>query len=88
MKKIKNISIDEDKDCNKENPYDFYKFAEQTAETIKDNGDRSQSVKQNYSLPPRWLNKRPKITYSKMCKQAIQVRIFATSFIGEVNYLT
>ena len=52
------------------NPFDFYKFAEQTAEDIKEASNVSCD---SYAPPPRWLNKRPKITYSAMCAMAIQV---------------
>ena len=76
FKKSKDLSFHESDDGTKENPYDFYKFAEQTAESIKDNGTRPHGIANSFSQPPRWLNRRPKITYSKMCKQAIQVSSF------------
>ena len=74
IKRIKNHSIKEDKVQITENHFDFYKFAEDTAEAVKDESVfMSQDSKQKYSLPPKWLNRRPKLTYSVMCKQAIQV---------------
>ena len=72
-KKTKDQSYNEGKEY-KERPYDFYKFAEKTAEAIKDDSISRPGVsKDNHSLPPKWLSKRPKLTYSTMCKLAIQV---------------
>ena len=61
----------------KENPFDFYKFAEQTAEEIKRVPEVNENGTPCYAPPPRWLNKRPKITYSSMCAMAIQVNILS-----------
>ena len=74
FKKTKDNSYNEGKENLKERPYDFYKFAEKTAEAIKDESIcRSGLSKDNHSIPPKWLNKRPKLTYSTLCKLAIQV---------------
>ena len=67
---------DEEKEKEKSHPFDFYKFAEETAAAINLQSENLQSdSNKNYGPPPRWLNKRPKITYSTMCAMAIRVSI-------------
>ena len=67
---------DQEKEKEKNRPFDFYKFAEVTAAAINVQSENLQSgSNKNYGPPPRWLNKRPKITYSTMCAMAIRVSI-------------
>ncbi len=77
IKKYQEDTIhDEEKEKEKNRPFDFYKFAEETAGAINLQSENLQSgSNKNYGPPPRWLNKRPKITYSTMCAMAIRVSI-------------
>ena len=76
-KKLQDDSTLEEKTNDKNNPFDFYKFAEETAGAIKSAPDNLlNDCKNKYAPPPQWLNKRPKITYSTMCAMAIQVKAF------------
>jgi len=76
-KKNQDDSTHEENTNDKNNPFDFYKFAEETAGAIKSAPDDLENDCNNkYAPPPQWFNKRPKITYSTMCAMAIQVNSF------------
>ena len=75
----------DDKTDEKNNPFDFFKFAERTAQEIKTASDiKNIDGSRNIAPPPRWLNKRPKITYSTMCAMAIQVNMVFVRYYRRV----
>jgi hypothetical protein len=75
--KFQGDSTLEEKTNDKNNPFDFYKFAEETAGTIKSEPENLENnCNKKFAPPPQWFNKRPKITYSTMCAMAIQVNSY------------